>query len=134
MIKDLRLDEPMEMTFEITDADMKILQETLQDINIKECPWFEIQDKYGNKAKYYRETLWIPCNWHTEKENLPQECKSVLICMKDSCGYRVGVSYRTDYNRWEGFGRVNVIAWMPLPEGYSGETELRDYKNKGDDD
>lgn len=58
---------------------------------------------------------WIPCNWHTKEENLPQECKSVLICMKDSYGYRIGISYRTDYNRWEGFGRVNVIAWMPQP-------------------
>ena len=67
------------------------------------------------------ECKWIPCNWHTEKENLPQECKSVLICMKDSYGYQIGVSYRTDYNRWEGFGRVNVIAWMPLPKPYKGE-------------
>lgn len=65
------------------------------------------------------EQRWIPCNWQTKEENLPQECKSVLICMKDSCGYRIGVSYRTDYNRWEGYGRVNVIAWMPLPEPYA---------------
>ena len=68
---------------------------------------------------------WIPCNWQNKEENLPQECKSVLICMKDSCGYQIGVSYRTDYNRWEGYGRVNVIAWMPLPEPYreDGETD-----------
>lgn len=65
------------------------------------------------------EQRWIPCNWQTKEENLPRECKSVLICMKDSCGYRIGVSYRTDYNRWEGYGRVNVIAWMPLPEPYA---------------
>lgn len=68
------------------------------------------------------ERKWIPCNWHTKEENLPQECKSVLICMKDSYGYRIGVSYRADYNRWEGFGRVNVIAWMPLPEPYTEES------------
>ena len=59
---------------------------------------------------------WIPCNWHTEEENLPQECKSVLVCIKEKSGYQIGVSYRADYNRWEGFGRANVIAWMPLPE------------------
>lgn len=69
------------------------------------------------------EQRWIPCNWRTKEENLPQECKSVLICMKDGCGYRIGVSYRTDYNRWEGYGRVNVIAWMPLPEPYRKDGE-----------
>lgn len=64
------------------------------------------------------EQRWIPCNWHTEEENLPQECKSVLVCIKEKSGYQIGVSYRADYNRWEGFGRANVIAWMPLPEPY----------------
>ena len=71
-----------------------------------------------HKGKY-AQPEWIPCNWQAKEENLPRECKSVLICMKDSCGYRIGVSYRTDYNRWEGYGRVNVIAWMPLPEPYA---------------
>lgn len=66
---------------------------------------------------------WIPCNWHTEKESLPQECKSVLVCIKGKSGYQINVSYRADYNRWEGFGRANVIAWMPLPEPYKGEQE-----------
>lgn len=47
--------EPMEMTFTIEDADLDKLNEVLKDINVKECPWFEIQDKHGNKAKYYRE-------------------------------------------------------------------------------
>lgn len=72
------------------------------------------------------EQRWIPCNWQTKEENLPQECRSVLICVKYSFGYRVGVSYRTDYNRWEGFGRVNVIAWMPLPEPYREDGEADD--------
>ena len=48
--------EPMEMTFTIKDADLDKLNEILKDINVKECPWFEVQDKHGNKAKYYRET------------------------------------------------------------------------------
>ena len=29
---------------------------------------------------------------------------------------------------------IEITAWMPLPESYLGETELRDYENKGDDD
>jgi len=47
--------EPVEMTFTVEDADLKVLQEVLCDINIKECPWFEVKDKHGNSAKYYRE-------------------------------------------------------------------------------
>ena len=47
--------EPMEMTFTIEDADSDKLNEALKDINVKECPWFEVRDKHGNKAKYYRE-------------------------------------------------------------------------------
>ena len=47
--------EPMEMTFTINDADLDKLNEILKDINVKECPWFEVQDKHGNKARYYRE-------------------------------------------------------------------------------
>ena len=73
-----------------------------------------------------RETLkdaqqWIPCKWHTKEENLPKECKSVLVCIEENSGYKIGVSYRTDYNRWEGYGRANVVAWMPLPEPWKGE-------------
>ena len=47
--------ESMEMTFVIEDADLDKLHDMLKDINVKECPWFEVQDKHGNKAKYYRE-------------------------------------------------------------------------------
>ena len=43
------------MTFTINDADLDKLSEILKDINVKECPWFEVQDKHGVKAKYYRE-------------------------------------------------------------------------------
>ena len=64
------------------------------------------------------EQRWIPCNWHRDNENLPEECKSVLICIVDGNKICVDVSYRTDYNRWERYGRVDVTAWMPLPEPY----------------
>ena len=114
---------------------------------IKNAPTIEPEDRcsecdaWNQYKNYSRKSQWIPCNWHTKEENLPQECKSVLICMKDSYSYRIGVSYRTDYNRWEGFGRVNVIAWMPLPwiplpeeASDASGTILRYYKNKGDDD
>lgn len=44
-----------EITFTIKDADLDNLNEVLKDVNVKECPYFEVQDKYGNVAKYYRE-------------------------------------------------------------------------------
>ena len=59
---------------------------------------------------------WIPVT-----ERLPEECKSVLICINDGNKYCIDVSYRTDYNLWERYGRVNVTAWMPLPDPYKGE-------------
>lgn len=50
-------DRSMEMTFTVEEADLKKLQEVLCDIKIEECPWFEVHDKYGKSAKYYREKL-----------------------------------------------------------------------------
>lgn len=44
-----------EITFTIEDADLDKLNDVLKDINVRECPWFEVQDKHGNKARYYRE-------------------------------------------------------------------------------
>ena len=123
MIKNLRLDEPMEMTFEIHDADMKVLQEILCDINIKECPWFEIHDKHGNKAKYYREPLWIPCGVQLPRQGQEVICQCranmIRVLKLDACGdwYQ-----DAEHCYMSGF----VIAWMPLPESYSGETKLRD--------
>lgn len=97
-------------------------------IDLWECyrPYIAVKaSEYDMKLKMLpsvqAEQRWIPCNWQTKEENLPQECRSVLICVKYSYGYRIGESYRTDYNRWEGFGRANVIAWMPLPEPYQEE-------------
>ena len=49
------MNESYEMTFTLKDADMIKLAEIFGDININDCPYFEIQDKYGNSAKYYRE-------------------------------------------------------------------------------
>ena len=63
-----------EMTFTIKDADLDKLNDVLKDINVNECPWFEVQDKHGVKAKYYRESRWIPCS-----ERLPEENVYVLV-------------------------------------------------------
>ena len=82
----------------------------------------DVIDQIDREDTIEPEPQWIPCNWHKDTENLPDECKSVLICIKDKIGTYVDVSYRTDYNRWERYGRnINVIAWMPLPEPWRGE-------------
>lgn len=49
----MTLDEG-KITLTVKDADMDKLYEALNDINIKESPYFEISDKYGNTARYYR--------------------------------------------------------------------------------
>ena len=80
----------------------------------------------GYRERMSDEPQWIPCNWHKDTESLPDECKSVLICIKDKIGMYVDVSYRTDYNRWERYGRnVNVVAWRELPEPWRGEDDAQ---------
>lgn len=54
--------EPFEGTFHIEDADLQKMVKVLNDVNIKECPYFDLSDKYGNSARYYRENQWIPCS------------------------------------------------------------------------
>lgn len=132
------MNEEMEMTFTIEDADLDKLYDVVKEINVKECPCFEVQDKHGNKAKYYRESNWISC-----KERLPEEDGDYLVTFEE--GYAedygldlVGIApYEVDC---EGFGiwqeefdphtlgslgsewvDINVIAWQPLPEPYKEE-------------
>lgn len=52
----------MEFEFKVEDADLSKLAELLADVNIKETPWFDVSDKHGNSARYYREGQWIPCS------------------------------------------------------------------------
>lgn len=110
-----------EMTFTIHDADLDKLSEILKDINVKECPWFEVQDKHGVKAKYYREPRWIPCT----PETMPDIGQEVL------CQCRAGIIkvlkldadldwYQdAEHSYMSGF----VLAWQPLPSPYQEEGE-----------
>ncbi len=61
------------------------------------------------------QTRWIPCN-----EKLPEEGRSVLICINDGSKCGIYVSYRMIHDIWEGHGRLNedTVAWMPLPKPY----------------
>ena len=58
---------------------------------------------------------WIPCS-----ERLPKERERVLICL-DAPINQICVSQRVDTNYWIGQGRVNVLAWQPLPKPYEVE-------------
>ena len=119
---------PMEMTFTIEDADLDKLHDVLKDINVRECPWFEVQDKHGNKAKYYREPQWIPCS-----ERLPRYNKYVLVYRPKMAMKMIVDCYEgyygedADLSEWnEGWTYSKddaVVAWMPLPEPYGGDKE-----------
>ena len=56
---------------------------------------------------------WIPCS-----ERLPEEGLPVVITAQEADGRFVDISIRSDVNYWSGFGRINVLAWMPIPEPY----------------
>lgn len=113
---------PMEMTFTIEDADLDKLHEVLKDINVKECPWFEVQDKHGNKAKYYREPHWIPCSEKMPNDvEIGEEYPMVIFCTMNETYY--GFLEYTEHGRtwWSGDAEYQVdevVAWMPLPEPY----------------
>lgn len=43
------------ITFTVEEATMNKLREKFEDVNVNECPWFDVQDRHGNAARYYRE-------------------------------------------------------------------------------
>ena len=70
-----------------------------------------------------QEPQWIPCS-----QKLPGEDKHVLICLEDEpeeeyyCRMAVGWLEDGYWNCWDDRAdpRMNVIAWMPLPEPFKG--------------
>lgn len=92
-------DMSMEGTFTIEEADLKKLQEVLCDIKIEECPWFEVHDKYGKSAKYYRDGL---IDTKTEKlsNNSPKvdsDSGELIRCRKCRYKEKKGVDYFCDH-------------------------------------
>lgn len=108
--------ESMEMTFTIEDADLDKLHDVLKDINVRECPWFEVQDKHGNEARYYREPQWIPCS-----ERLPEKDGRYMVANTQIGAYAVDFDCFLNGGEW--LYDLGVVAWMPLPEPYKGEQE-----------
>lgn len=43
------------ITFTVEEATMRKLYERFEDVNVNECPYFDVKDRYGNAARYYRE-------------------------------------------------------------------------------
>lgn len=118
----MKLNEPMEMTFTIEDADLDKLNDVLKDINVRKCPWFEVQDKHGNKAKYYREPHWIPCS-----ERLPEESETYLCTCADAGRLIVTLTkWQPRMKSWNLTGARaywKVIAWRELPAPYQPKEE-----------
>lgn len=135
----------MEFEFKVEDADLSKLAELLADVNIKETPWFDVSDKHGNSARYYREGQWIPCS-----ERLPDGVYPVVVTWKNTdpksyYQYMLGKHYvgvahykngkwywyssvtedvLMEYGRYdsEEFDEaIECMAWMPLPPVYRGD-------------
>ena len=111
-------DEPMEFTMKIEDADLEVIAKVFKDIKIPDCPYFDITDKYGNEARYYRENGWTPIT-----KRLPEINGTYIVSYED-------VSVPMDwFNGHWFFYRTNpaieemgtITAWQPLPESYKKE-------------
>lgn len=60
-------------------------------------------------------------NWIPVKTALPEEGKSVLVCLKTQGGMAQAVSERFNISgewRWSALGGRKPLAWQPLPENY----------------
>lgn len=79
----------------------------------------------------FPEQRWIPCG-----ERLPEKGKEVLVCY-DFKGHRsvlIGTlygdekfhGYDDEYLTPEGRKYRKAVAWMPLPEPYQGESEVKE--------
>lgn len=113
--------EPMEMTFTINDADLDKLNDVIKDINVRECPWFEVQDKHGNKAKYFREPQWIPVT-----ERLPDESNFYMVTNEYDEVEIIWFSHKDDYDIDKSEWRETddkIIAWKKVPEPFKEEGE-----------
>lgn len=62
------------------------------------------------------EMRWIPCT-----ERLPREEDKVLCCTQTKAGAKNIVLGYYAGGKWRCGMNSNVVAWMPLPEAYSGE-------------
>lgn len=71
----------MDFEFKVEDADLSKIAELFADVNIKETPWFDVSDKHGNSARYYREDQWIPCS-----ERLPEKSGTYIVSGKWGSG------------------------------------------------
>lgn len=128
----MRWNKSFEGTLHIYDADLQKMAKMLDDVNIKECPYFDLSDRYGNSARYYRENQWIPCS-----ERLPfaeyGESNNVFA----TCGHRededpeyrwIKMLYFNGGNWCYPTGETyleKVYAWRPLPEPYKeGNDEI----------
>ena len=109
--------EPFEGTFHIEDADLQKMAKVLNDVNIKECPYFDLSDKYGNSARYYRENQWIPVSERLPEPRIDVWCNSDL-------GQTVGY-YDETCDMWfkNDYTELIVTAWMPLPEPWKEDEE-----------
>ena len=59
---------------------------------------------------------WIPCI-----EKYPEECERVIVW--DTLNNRIAIAYFS-CPHWEADdGRINVIAWQPLPEPYKNVSD-----------
>lgn len=131
----------MEFEFKVEDADLSKLAELLADVNIKETPWFDVSDKHGNSARYYREGQWIPCSERLPDYEGYDEVLTTVNGRAENVRYINAVITNAEYDdtdkqwyingcaaKWVArngkvMSDVDVLAWMPLPEPYQPEEE-----------
>lgn len=126
-------DMSMEGTFTIEEADLKKLQEVLCDIKIEECPWFEVHDKYGSSAKYYRDGL-IDTKAEGLSNNLPKVdsdsgeliSRQVTLDALDEIESEVADGEGFQYEKWRRY-------FCDLPPAQSGIVLCKECSHRDED-
>lgn len=107
------------MTNEYAINVLNSLKQYYNDKNEDSYVGFDDEDNeaFDTAIKSLEQTSWIPCS-----ERLPKDGQKVLVTLQSDNIIDLDVD-TVRYYHASAFWKHYVIAWMPLPESYRGESD-----------